>query len=391
MNVERLSASQSKNSRSLSRYFPAFILVAAWIGMQLFQFFTQGIVTVNEAGKYIEQADILLETGSVSHPSLWLYSTEILLIAASKQLHAGFIPVVIIQLLVNAFATWYFYRLCFKLTNKTVTIVVTLLLILNAPFQSFNLSLYTESLFYSFTLVLSCFLLLLEKLTTRNFIFIILLLLLICFTRPTGLLFVPCVFLYLFFRFFPPWPVLLKAVITLGVAVLFLFILNAALGSGGELDFMLPFREEHIICGVPTVTDSKIAVTNSNSIGGILSYIIQHPVQFARLGWHRTLAFFGLMRPYYSSGHNLYLAFYFFPMYLLVLLSLRKWWLSNRNILLYCLSLILVTWASVILSCDDWHNRFFLSIVPYIYILTIPAIRMLADKLQYSSKPGRKF
>ncbi|MEI9808492.1 MAG: hypothetical protein WDO16_11830 [Bacteroidota bacterium] len=64
---------------------------------------------------------------------------------------------------------------------------------------------------------------------------------------------VPCAFLYLFFRFFRAFSFWLKAGITSFASVAFLFLLNSALGSGGELDFMLPFRDERIICGVPTL------------------------------------------------------------------------------------------------------------------------------------------
>jgi len=375
----------------LIRYWPQLTLTAVWVIMQAVLLYTHGIVTVNEAGKYIEQADLLLDTGSVSHPSLWLYSTQILLIAAAKQLHTGYLSVVLVQLLFNALATWCLYKLCLQLSNRITAFACILLFILNQPFQSFNTYLYTESLFYSFTILLSCYLLRLTKLTVQNFIVLVLFLLLICFTRPSGLLFVPCTFLYLFFRFFQRLPFIVKTGLTLIVAVIFVCILNAVLGSGGELDFMLPFREEHIICGVPALQDASIGQTpeEANSIRGIINYIFQHPGQFFRLAWLRTQAFFGLFRSYYSFTHNLYLGFYFFPVYLLVILCLKNWWHNNRSLLLYCISIIIVTWGTVILTCDDWHNRFFLVIVPYIYILAIPALKKLTAKLQTDdSKPN---
>ena len=37
--------------------------------------------------------------------------------------------------------------------------------------------------------------------------------------------------------------------------------------------------------------------------------------------------------------------------------------------LAYLLTLILLTWMTVILTCDDWNHRVFLSISPYVILL----------------------
>src|SRR5205085_480956 len=172
----------------------------------------------------------------------------------------------------------------------------------------------------------------LTTLSFKNFLLIILFLLLICFTRPTGLLLVPCVFIYLFSKFFRPWPSVIKIASTIVVSLLFIFILNLALGTGGELNFILPFTEEHIICGVPTVSSNGQAT--GNSLWSIFAYVIDHPGQFFHLAWLRSLAFWGLWRSYFSLAHNLYLVVYFFPIYLFAVISLRKWWRTNRSLLL---------------------------------------------------------
>jgi 4-amino-4-deoxy-L-arabinose transferase-like glycosyltransferase len=378
MNTESPSVSIRKIFFSIPGSPQQIILIAAWALMQAVILYTYGIVTVNEARKYIEQADLFSQTGAVSSPNMWMYSVQIFFIAAAKQLGTGYISVIMVQLLFNALATFSLYRLFEKLSNKKTAFIGTLLFILNYPLHTFNTFLYTESLFFSFTILLSCFILRLEKLSTSSLLKILLFLLLICFTRPSGLLFVPCVSLYLFFRFFKSYPLLLKAAAAVVVSIVFLFILNRALGSGGELDFLLPFREEHIICGVPTVTNAAQGTHNNNSLWGIMLYIFDHPEQFARLAWLRTKAFFGLYRSYYSTGHNIYLVVYFFSLYLMVIISFREWVIKNKWLLMYCIAAILITWATAIFTCDDWHNRFFLSIAPYIHILCVPVLEKLA-------------
>ncbi|MDP4263022.1 MAG: hypothetical protein Q8941_10875 [Bacteroidota bacterium] len=366
----------------LHAYKIEIILASCWVVVEASLFYRYGIVTELEAAKYIAEADNLIAKGTVSSPNFWLYSTQIFLITAAKQLNAGYIPVAMVQWLFNGLATWYFYKFAARISNKITGVITALLLVFNIPLQTFNFFLQTESLFCSFTLLFSCYLLSLEKLTLKNFMAVFLFLLLICFTRPTGLLWVPCTFLYLFFRFFRPLSVLVKTIITGIASIGFLFFLNAALGSGGELDFMLPFRDERIICGVPTLSHFIEIKTsrNPNSVFGILYYITHNSGQFLRLAWLRSRAFFGLFRTYYSTGHNIYLGLCFYPLYFFSLLSIRQWMRQNKHLLLFCSSLVMLTWVSVILTCDDWHNRFFLSVVPYIYILAIPFIKHFTDK-----------
>ena len=238
-----------------NKTFPAFlitykneiILACCWAVVQTLLYCQYGIVTELEAHKYIVEADNLIENGKVSSPNFWLYSTQILLFTAAKKLHSGFISVAIIQWRFNGLTTWVLYKFSTKISNRITGLLVGLLFIFNIPIQTFNFFLQTESLFLSFTLLFSCYLLRLQKLTLKKFIALFLFLVLICFTRPTGLLWVPCAFLYLFFRFFKAFSVPLKIGITVLTSVGFLFFLNMALGSGGELDFMLPFRDENII------------------------------------------------------------------------------------------------------------------------------------------------
>lgn len=366
-----------------ARHGHFFALGISWLLVQSILFYQYGIHTEMEASKYIHEATLLLNEGRVSSSNYWLYSSQILLIAAAIKFNTGYFVVYLVHLLFNALATAAFYRMLVKLNRRPAAFILTLLLIVCIPLQTFNSFLQTESLFYSFTILYSCYVLGLQRLTLKNSVVIFLFLVLICFTRPTGLLFVPGTFLYLFFKYTRGLSTIVKLGVTVVGTVIFLFALNTALGSGGELDFMLPYRDERIICGVPTLTQFRdIEISdNPNSISGLLYYISHNTAQFTRLAWWRTKAFFGITRQYYSKGHNLYLYLYFFPLYILALLSLGKWIRINRYIPLYCLSVILITWLTVILTCDDWHNRWFLSVVPYIYILSAPMVQAIMEKL----------
>ncbi len=366
----------------------SYILIAAWVGMQCLLFWRFGIFTELESVKYITEANNILQNGTVSTPNFWLYSTQIFLIAAAFKLKTGYVSVVIVQLIFNALATTAFFKLCKKLSSTTVAFWLTLVLICAFPYQTYNVYLQTESLFFSFCILFTYYLFSIRQLTWKTVICTFLFLLLLCVTRPSGVLWIPGTILYLFFNFFKRFSVLLKTVALIICSILFLFLLNTAIGSGGELDFMLPFQDERIICGVPTLdhfVNIKMA-DNPNSIYGLLYYLYYNSEQFFRLAIERSYAFWGLTRSHYSKSHNLYLIVLFFPFIAMMLLSMYSWIKAKSSIALFSICTISITWFSVIMSCDDWHNRFFLTILPYIYILSIPILNYLFKKFSPNVK-----
>src|SRR6202012_5182298 len=115
------------------------------------------------------------------------------------------------------------------------------------------------------------------------------LLLLLCLTRPSGILYLPVAAVWLFIL--SSQNTIRKWTITLVIITASCWLLNTALGSGGELDFMLPFREEHIICGAPTLLHPADihTVQQGNSIYGLFYYITHNFPQFIRLAALKSL------------------------------------------------------------------------------------------------------
>lgn len=361
------------------------IILTVWSIIQGIFVFHHGIITTGEAEKYIIEAHTFLATGTVSSPNFWLYFTQTGLLAFAFKTGLGYSFVLIVQLLFSALATYSFYRLLTRLFLPQTTIAGALLLLLNYPFQEFNVYLQTESIFYSFTILFSCYLLQLSKLTLLRFAGILAALVILCITRPTGILFIPITFIYLFFTFLKRIDTRIKIAITAGVAVIFIWVLNGLLGSGGELDFMKPYREEHILCGMSTLSQAASiqTTTNGNSLYGLAFYITHNFGQFLRLALLRCQSFFALVRPYYSKGHNIFLAVYFYPLYVLVLAGIRWWMRNHGHRYLYLSGLILITLGTTLLTCDDWHNRWLLSVSPWILLLALPVInKLLVQKIK---------
>jgi hypothetical protein len=356
-----------------------FFLFIVWAIVHGVFIFNQGIIAVGEAEKYISEAKTLLATGTLSATNYWFYFTQIFLLAIAFKWGLGFTFVLIVQLIFSAWATYAFYRLAATLFSIQTAFIGTLLFLLNYPFQEWSIYLQTESLFHSFTIIFTAYLLRISKLNLRHYITIALSVFLICITRPTGLFFVPAIILYLFFAFFKTIKIRLKIGLVAAAGIAFLWLMNAVIGSKGEWDFMLPFLDERIICGVPTL-DHNVAIKTipeGDSIYGLFYYIVHNFEQFSRMAFLRSKAFFGLLRSYYSTSHNIFLAAFFYPIYAAALLSIT-WWVKNNGYrFLYFSVLLLMTWGTTMLTCDDWHNRWFLSISPWVILTALPAITKL--------------
>ena len=350
---------------------PIGALICIWALVNIIFLIKNGIVTTGEAEKYINEAHLFIQSGKLSSPNFWLYFTQIFLISICFKTGLGFGLAITVQLLFNLLATLSFYKLLLYIFEKPqIAVLGTIIILLNYPYQEFNTFLQTESLFYSFTLIYTSYFLRSEKISVKFFLTILAWLLIISITRPTGLLFLAPTFIFIFFK---KLGLIKKIVIFICSVFLFLYIVNIALGSGGELDFMLPFRDEQIICGVPTLPEFKKiqTVQNPNSIYGLIYYVTHNFGQFSRMAWLRTLAFFGLYRSYYSTWHNIYLIAYFYPLLITALLGIAYWLRTHVYKFMFLFIIILLTWMTVILTCDDWHNRFYLSISPYIIVLSM--------------------
>ncbi|MEO6455959.1 MAG: hypothetical protein ABIN97_17895 [Ginsengibacter sp.] len=368
----------------MKQYYQKMILLVLWIIIQGFLLWQNGVVTTEEAEKYISEAEYFLKTGNFSRNSFWLYSTQIFLIAATIKLQLSYTVVIIVQLLLNLYATLMFFKLAqFFLKNSILSFLVTFFFIINIPYQAYNSFLFTESIFYSLTVIYSSFLLRLNKLTINNLIIIIVFLALISITRPTGILFFGATAFYIFFRFLSNINLWKKLAIICSALIIFFATLNSMLQIGGSLNFMISFKMEYIVCGVNTTSENVEIKTleNGNSLRGILYYFFNNGKQFFRLSILKTISFFGLVRNYYSPFHNILLVIFFYPFYLLSLVGAWKMFRRKEQTFFYMAAIIVLFWITVLLTCDDWHNRFVLPILPFIFLMGLSVFKK-ADSIK---------
>ncbi len=347
------------------------IIGTIWTFFQLYFLMRFDIVSEYEAAKYIEQAENLIKTGSYTSGNFLFYSTQILLIALCKKLQIGYWPIITIQIAANALSIWCFYGLVsFFTKSKIYALGFTIAFLAFIYYHLYNVYLFTESLYFSFSIIYTYVLFQTKKLSFKRILVLIFFVLFLYFSRPVGLFFLPATILFFVFKFYKKRALLISS---LGAPffILLYFLINNSLNSGGELDFLLPYLDERIICGVPTINQAHIIVNpyEKNSIEGLAYIISNHGNLFFRLAIKRLIAFFGVIRPYYSLPHNIFIAIYYYSIYCFILFGIRNMLTQWLPQLIFMSTIISFTVITVMLSCDEWHNRFILAILPFFLLL----------------------
>jgi hypothetical protein len=366
----------------MKRQYDLFYIFGVFIIVQLVLWLQLGVVTSNEATKYIIQADALIKGNFPTADKYIFYLPIILLIALSQKLSLGYTFVVAIQCILSAIATFLFYKGTKLVFGRKVALCATLILCVFIPFYSWNFYLYSESIFFSFSLILYFFLCKFEQQRLVYFFCIWTMIIVLIFSRPFGILFIPPLFIYFLFANYKEsktkW-------LTLGVSFAFLisafFLINSVFHGGEDMDAMKPFVEEHIICFLPQ--NPKGAQLDlkyyNNGLQDIFYYIIHNPLHFTKLMLQRLWSFFKFTRPWYSKFHNYALLVFIIPIYLLFLLGIKRAFSKISNLTIYCFALVVFYSSATTFQCDDWHSRFTYPIMPVIFVIASLGLNRLIE------------
>lgn len=355
---------------------PGALLFLLWMIVQAWLLYSNGISTNGEALRVIREAGNLSDGSGFSTPIYFLYSLEILLVYATMKIGVGYWIIVFIHLLLNLYALFIFFGYLRSKMNLRLAVAGSILLIACYPYQLYNDFIYTESIFFSLCILYSCYLLRTKTFNLSRILKLAMLLLLLCLCRPTGLFLGGASLVYWIFRSTQPASAWLRLGIGAMLVIGGLFLLNYLMGTGGGIQILVPFKEEQVICEVPTKTASALKDNGveENSIAGLLNYVTENSQTFFRLAWLKSKAFFGLTRSYYSTGHNLFVAGYFYSLYVLILFGITRFWRKLPGSYLFLLALTAIFWLAVIFSCDEWHNRFFLTLTPFFILAAMEAL-----------------
>ncbi len=368
--------------KSVSKTQLLVILATVWLLIQVGYLKIFGIVTTRESTKYIEECQYLLQYGHFSDNKYLFYSVYILIHIFFYKLGFEIVGVYLAHLLLNLLAAYFFFELNYRITHKkSIAFIAVLLLLMTQTFEMWTIYLYSESVYSSLIILFAYCFFVLNHQKKYNLILTTVLFILIIFSRPTGLLMIPVLASYFFFLLIEQTKYL-KALLFMSIITnAFFFLLNYAMCSSTTFDFMKPFLENEVLCYIPTEnTPALTKHTGSNSILNIFEYILDNKKQFIYISYQKFISFWGLQRSYDSKAHNLYFSFFFYPIYLLGVIGLFSLFTKEKKVALFIILLFTIYTLGVILTCDDWNNRFNIPLIPFIMLLGAIGIHFCYEK-----------
>ncbi len=334
--------------------------------------FTYGIQTGGEAEKFLNNGNRIINGQDFFNGVFgYFYLVYSLLVALFIKLSVNLIFIGVFQIVLSFFAALCLYRLLNQVLGRSsIAFLFFIIYLLCYPVQKWNFFLYSESVHTSL-LVIGVYLfnkLLIEKKASVLLSFLVVLLL-ILFSRPVGLLFGVSVFAVLLYWLYCNKKRVQFYMVT-GTSIVSLFIvLNSPFTAFVNPDSI---RRMEIICQVPE-TNNVTGYKEYNREGLYKAFTVIKDevgvVNFFRAGVKKLGYFFGMYRPYYSWQNNLLLICFtvFYPFAVTGIFS--KPFKTFRYIKLFAVTYLLLTAIGIFFTCDEWSNRFISPAFPFVLIL----------------------
>lgn len=349
------------------------IVVGLWLFFQLLWFFMLGVHFELEAEKYIDQATHLLNNHRLSEVRYLFYFSTTAVIAINQLLGWGLYGALITIMAVNLISYLYFFKaLYFLFQNRFFAWGVVFLLLSFWPYQSWSLYLYTECFFYSAVLLLLSRLILFRQVDFRFLATTALLLLLVVISRPLGVLLVFPALLFIFFKLSKKQK-LIFGVAALAGLLLFNYVVQIVFTTTSDWNLEKTMTEGDIICNIPgpTAGQKLHLAQHPNQLYQLAYYVMHNTGHFVQLAFTRLRYFFTMVRDYYSPFHNVYLVVYLATIYVSLLAGAKKILrVLPASLSVFMLSTIILFSLTIALQCDDYHNRFILTLMPFFFTMT---------------------
>lgn len=364
--------------KSFCNRFSVPIILSCWLLLFLLHLNFYGIVTDLESKKYITEAENLISNKGLSAPRFWFYSITILIIAVSLKIKIGFIGAVFIQSFLNLLAILFFHKslkLIFK-QSSLYPLIIICITIAFSPYSSWNVFLFTESIFYSNILFLISSTFFHNYNKKKSYAFAVIFALMITIlSRPLGVLFIPAVLFYFYTTLSYRYKLFIIPLAIIGAGIL-LYITNIVFTTTTDTTITLSAKQGCIVCGIIPAKEPQLILLEDGSPMQQLTYYISHNFShFLILAAQRWEAFFFMIRPYYSTTHNFFILVFIIPLYTLSIISFGIQKEKNYRPVFYFMFIAIATFAiAIILQCDDYHNRFILGLFPFFLIFSAKTI-----------------
>ncbi len=347
-----------------------FILVFLWSLLHYQLFHEYGIITTKEATKYFYEADYFKIHHHFSEIRYIFYSGYIFLHSIFEDNYTTSVFLYTLQLILNLIGLFSFVRLAAHITgSEHASFIAGFILLAAFNWQIWTVYLYTESLFCNY-IIIFCSLFFAPIPNQRiNRLLLLILFVLILFTRPHGML----LLLPLSVTFFSKMYLEKKYIkFMMSIAALCVSIVIAVwffLSKDSGFDFIKPIAENSVLCYIKTESLQTVNIKSDNALSFLITYIYNYPKQFIFLSVQKFLSYWGITRSYFSPLQNSWIVCFYYSAYFFALIGIYQIWKKNKSFILFIISLFWVFTFSVIMTCDDWSNRFNMPIIPFVLLL----------------------
>ncbi len=370
-------------SEAAIKKYGKIYITGFWLFATLVQFSLYGLFSQLEAEKYIEEAYYLAQHGRFSASRFIFYLPTILLIYISLKIKTGLYGAFFLQALYNLMTILLFYKaLTNYFRNCFYSFATALLLIAFFPYSSWTVYLYTESFFYSsILLLLSSLLNYNTGKTAGNIVSIIFSLIAVIVSRPLGILFIFPVLFYFFLQaekkgrlfLLPVFALLLMAIISIS---------NIIFSTTANVTSTLAASQGCVVCGIIPPHTAQLKLTAEGTpLYQLYYYVSNNFGHFAQLGIIKLRYFYFMTRGYYSTFHNTGLLIFIIPVYFLSIVYIfSKKQKVSLPFFAFQVSSILFFTVAIVLQCDDYHNRFILSLYPVFLLMAAKGFEALRNR-----------
>lgn len=348
------------------------IVAALYFLINSILLFKLGINLDGEGEKFIENANRIIDGQPLFNGIFgYLYFVYSLLVALFIKLSVNLLFIALLQVILSFSAALCLYSLLMDvLANRSIAFLFFIIYLCCYPIQKWNFFLYSESVHTSLVVIgLYCFNRWLLNKNRNRIISFVIVLLLILFSRPVGLLFAASVIIVMLFWLYQNKKKLQFYILS-GISIIsIVIILNSPFTAFINPDSI---RRMEIICMVPEI-NNNIDYKEYNREGLYKAFtVIRDEVGFGnffKAGVKKLGYFFGMYRSYYSFQHNLILICLtlLYPFALIGIFMRQSW--PFYYVRLLSLIYLLLTSIGIFFTCDEWSNRFISPAFPFILIL----------------------
>lgn len=356
-------------------------LLIVWISIQGFLYSRTGVKTGVDTSFYMNNALNILNLNIPEGRAIW-YSGYILFLAFFIGVGVSLKGIVFVQIFISTLAAIFMYKIAMKISgNKNSGFAAVLLFVIWIKIHEWNMFIYTESLFTSFSIILFWCLLTIN--TPKDLSPFILLLLFTVLIRPTGLglfLAVAAYFILSLFQRNKPrisFPIAFVA-ITFSIVLIGVMLESYDLiESYAKGEIIYP----NISLGISTPQNLTLPDNHHLHIVQLVIFAFENPIYFLKISSLKLFLFVFNVKPYFSDFHNACLIIFLLPIYFFAVKGYRQ--LAHTPLKGFFLIFITVQGLTVTLTTENWDGRFLIPVLPFIFLLASMGLNRIS--LSYRS------